>query len=64
MARRRAEDKSEQVVVVGQVLASEVNIGFEDIVNTAILKVRSNRGSVAETGRRTVQGLRFWSLGP
>ena len=41
--RCRAEDKSEQVVVVGQVLASEVNIGFEDIVNTAILQVSSSR---------------------
>lgn len=43
MAGDRAEDKNEQVVVVGQVLASEVNIGFEDIVNTAILKVRGFR---------------------
>lgn len=33
-ARCRAESAAQQVVVVGQVLASEINIGFEDIVNT------------------------------
>ena len=36
---RRAEDASDQVVVVGQVLASEVNIGFEGIVNTSVLRI-------------------------
>ena len=35
----RAEDASDQVVVVGQVLASEVNIGFEGIVNTSVLRI-------------------------
>lgn len=32
----RADSASQQVVVVGQVLASEINIGFEDIVNTQV----------------------------
>ena len=36
---RRAEDSSDQVIVVGQVLASEVNIGFENIVNTSVLRI-------------------------
>ena len=36
---RRAADSSDQVIVVGQVLASEVNIGFENIVNTSVLRI-------------------------
>jgi PDZ domain len=36
LARCRAESAAQQVVVVGQVLASEINIGFEDIVNTQV----------------------------
>ena len=36
---RRAAESSDQVIVVGQVLASEVNIGFENIVNTSVLRI-------------------------
>ena len=42
-ARCRAESAAQQVVVVGQVLASEINIGFEDIVNTQASDRPSNR---------------------
>jgi len=35
----RAAESSDQVIVVGQVLASEVNIGFENIVNTSVLRI-------------------------
>ena len=35
----RAAASSDQVIVVGQVLASEVNIGFENIVNTSVLRI-------------------------
>lgn len=36
-AEYRAEAPSEQIVVVGQVLAAEVNIGYESFVNTQVL---------------------------
>mmetsp|Transcript_23092 Transcript_23092/g.64141 ORF Transcript_23092/g.64141 Transcript_23092/m.64141 type:complete len:556 (-) Transcript_23092:173-1840(-) len=37
MMHSMAENSSQQVVVLSQVLASDINIGYEDIVNTQVL---------------------------
>ena len=34
--RRYVEEEGQNVVVVGQVLAADINIGYEDIVNTMV----------------------------
>ncbi|KAL4419940.1 hypothetical protein ABPG75_007038 [Micractinium tetrahymenae] len=39
MLHSQAQNNTEQVVVLSQVLAADVNVGFEEIVNTQVLKV-------------------------
>lgn len=39
MLHSQAQNNAEQVVVLSQVLAADVNVGFEEIVNTQVLKV-------------------------
>lgn len=36
MMHEQAQEKGQQVVVLGQVLAADVNIGYEDVVNTRV----------------------------
>lgn len=39
MLHAQAENSSQQVVVLNQVLAADANVGYEEIVNTQVLKV-------------------------
>ncbi|PSC74876.1 Protease Do-like 9 [Micractinium conductrix] len=39
MMHGQAQNMSEQVVVLSQVLAADANVGFEEVVNTQVLKV-------------------------
>ncbi len=63
---RRAAESSDQVLVVGQVLASEVNIGFENIVNTSVLRINdkpvSNLRQVSPTDTTSYQDIYPWNL--
>jgi hypothetical protein len=43
MMHAQAEVAEQQVVVLSQVLANEVNIGYEDILNTQVLQLNGKR---------------------
>ncbi|GAB4815905.1 hypothetical protein N2152v2_002951 [Parachlorella kessleri] len=43
MLHAMAENESQQVVVLSQVLASDVNVGYEEIVNTQVTEVNGSK---------------------
>ena len=50
MMHSQAESPGQQVVVLGHCLASDINIGYEDMVNTAVRAVNSKRVGAERTG--------------
>ena len=54
MMHSLAESEEQQVVVLAQVLAAEINIGYEDIINTQVGRRFWVRGAavVQQVGRR------------
>ncbi len=53
-----AQHKDQQVVVLAQVLANEVSIGYEDIVNTAVKAVNGTEINNLKQLVDLVQGCR------